>query len=262
MPSVYAHYRFGAQLIPKMPPKVQRTVCRFRQLYDMGLHGPDIFDYLGGLSGGGKLRQKFHAQTGKVFFERVCRNIRLRPSEGALAYLYGLLAHYALDSLSSGYIARMAEQEKLSVDVIAMEFDRYLLLLDGKKPPHLQDLSGHIKLTPGECETVAACYPRVSAGAVGKSVEHMASVIHLLALPQGSRRQWLDKGVRLVMPKAAGRVMPVHPNHACGAINPSLQRLYDMAADRYPLLVEQIHGHLRRNAALGADFSVPFRSKD
>lgn len=259
MPSIYAHYRFGAQLIPKLPPKVQRTIGRFRQLYDMGLHGPDIFEYQGTLlPGSGKLSSKFHAQTGKVFFERVCRNIRLRPSEGAMAYLYGLLAHYALDSLSSGYIARMADQEKLSVDVITTEFDRHLLLSDGKKPPHLQDLSGHMKLTPGECETVAAFYPRVSAGAVGKSVEHMASVTHLLALPQGSRRQWLDKGVRVLMPKVSGRVMPVRPNHACAALNPSLQRLYDMAADRYPLLLEQIHGHLRRNAPLGTDFSVPF----
>lgn len=259
MPSIYAHYRFGAQLIPKMPPKAQRTVCRFRQLYDMGLHGPDILDYQNALiPSKSRLRQKIHAQTGKVFFERVCRNIRLRPSEGAMAYLYGLLAHYALDSLSSAYIRRMAEQEKLSADVIATEFDRYLLLADGKKPPHLQDLSGHMKLTPGECKTVAAFYPRVSAGAVGKCVEHMATVTRLLALPQGSKRQWLDKGVHLLMPRVSGRVMPVHPNHACAALNSSLQRLYDMAADRYPLLLEQIHAHLRRNAPLATDFSVPF----
>lgn len=259
MPSIYAHYRFGAQLIPTLPPKVQRTVSRFRQLYDMGLHGPDILDYQGALlANGSKLRQKFHAQSGNVFFERVCRNIRLRPSEGAMAYLYGLLAHYALDSLSSGYIARMAEQEKLSADVICTEFDRYLLALDGKKPPHLQDLSGHMKLTPGECETVAAFYPRVSAGSVRKSVEHMATMTHLMALPQGSKRQWLDKGVHLLMPRVSARVMPVHPNHACTAMHPSMQRLYEMAKDRYPLLLEQIHTHLRRKAPLGTDFSVPF----
>ena len=44
----------------------------------------------------------------------------------------------------------------------------------------------------------------------------------------------------------------------CDAMNTDLQRLYDMAKDRYPLLMEQIHGHLRRNAPLGADFSVTF----
>jgi hypothetical protein len=257
VPSTYAHYRFGAQLIPQMPPKVQRTVTRFRQLYDMGLHGPDILFYQS-LIPGGKLRDKFHAQTGNVFFERVCRSVRLNPSEGAMAYLYGVLAHYALDSLSHPFIHRMAEKEKLSKDVIITEFDRYLLQMDGKKPPHLQDLSGHMKLTPGECGTVAAFYPRVSAGAVGKSVERMAIVTRMLALPQGNRRQWMDKGAKVLLPRVADRMMPVHPNRSCASINPSLMRLYDMATDRYPLLLEQIHAHLRRKAPLGPDFSVPF----
>ena len=259
MPSIYAHYRFGAQLIATMPPKAQRTVGRFRQLFDMGLHGPDLFDYQGPLiPGGGKLRDKFHAQSGQAFFQHICRNLRLRSSEGAMAYLYGLLAHYALDSLTSPYISRMAKKEKLSKQEICTEFDRYLLILDGKKPPHLQDLSGHMKLTPGECETVAALYPHVRSGAVKKSVEHMAAVTRLLALPQGSKRQWLDKGARVLMPQVAGRLMAVHPNHSCDAMNTDLQRLYNLATDRYPLLMEQIHNHLRRNAPLGPDFSVPF----
>ena len=257
MPSIYAHYRFGAQLIAKMPPKAQRTVCRFRQLYDMGLHGPDILFYQS-LLPGGKLRDKFHNQTGKAFFERACRNIRLNPSEGARAYLYGVLAHYALDSLSHPFIHRMALQENLSEEVIATEFDRYLLSMDGKKPPHLQDLSGHMKLTPGECATVAAFYPNIRPGTVRSSVEHMAAVTRLLAMPQGTRRQWMDRGAQVLMPRMAGRIMAVHPNRACTGLNPSLLRLYDMAADRYPLLLEQIHGHLRRNTPLGADFSVPF----
>ena len=46
MPSAYAHYRFGAQLLKRMPPDFCRTAQRFRQLYGVGLHGPDIFfDY-------------------------------------------------------------------------------------------------------------------------------------------------------------------------------------------------------------------------
>ena len=257
MPSTYAHYRFGAQLISTMPPKVQRTIGRFRQLYDMGLHGPDIL-YFQSLIPGGKLRDKFHAQTGKVFFEHACRNIRLTPSEGAMAYLYGVLAHYALDSLSYPFIHRMAAQENLSEELIATEFDRHLLLLDGRKPPHLQDLSAHIKLTPGECGTVAAFYPNIRPSAVRTSVEHMAAATRLLAMPQGGRRQWLDQGAKLLMPRMAGRIMAVHPNRSCLPLNPSLMRLYDMAADRYPLLLAQVHAHLRRKAPLGPDFSVPF----
>ncbi len=43
MPSTYAHYRMGAALLPMLPADVRRVIQRFRRLFDVGLHGPDIF---------------------------------------------------------------------------------------------------------------------------------------------------------------------------------------------------------------------------
>lgn len=258
MPSVYAHYRFGAQLISQLPPAAQRTVGRFRQLYDMGLHGPDILYYQGIPGTGSRLGDKFHTQTGKVFFEHVCRAVRLSPSEGAMAYLYGVLAHYALDSLSHPFINRMAGQGKATHTQIETEFDRFLLEQDGKKPPHLQDLSGHMRLTPGECETVAAFYTGVSAGTVGKCVKNMAAVTRFLVMPQSGRRKLTERTMGVFAPRIAGRLMTVHPNRACSELDSSLLRLYEMATDRYMILFEQVRLHLRRNAPLGTDFSSPF----
>lgn len=260
MPSHYAHYRFGAQLIKQLPPDVQRTVGRFRQLYDMGLHGPDVFFYHNPVlrTSVSKLGSKFHQQTGQVFFERACRYVRLSPSEGAMAYLYGVLAHYALDSLSHPFINRMAEQGKAAHAEIETEFDRFLLDMDGKKPPYLQDLSEHMQLTPGQCQTVAGFYPNVGAGTVRKCVENMASSTRFLVIPKGARRNILEKSMKLLVPKAAAHLMTVHPNRSCNDLDPSLLRLYEIAMDRYPVLLDQIHSHLRCNAPLGTDFSVIF----
>lgn len=260
MPSKYAHYRFGAQLLPKLPPDVQRTVRRFRQLYDMGLHGPDLFFYHNPVlqTNVRKLGSKFHHQTGKQFFEHTCRSIRLNPSEGAMAYLYGVLAHYALDSLSHPFITRNAEQGKATHTQIEVEFDRYLLELDGKKPPHLQDLSGHMQLTPGQCQTVAGFYPNVSAGAVDKCVNNMAAVTRFLVVPKGPRRDMVAKLMSAAGREKADLLMPMHPNRDCSELDPSLLRLYEMAMDRYPILLEQIQAHLRGKAPLGADFSIIF----
>lgn len=256
MPSKYAHYRFGAQLLPKLPADAQRTVRRFRQLYDMGLHGPDIFFYHNPVlhTSVKKLGSKFHQQTGKQFFERACRSFRLNPSEGAMAYLYGVLAHFALDSLSHPFIKRNAEEGKASHMQIEVEFDRYLLELDGKKPPYLQDLSGHMTLTPGQCKTVAGLYPNVSAGTVDKCVNNMAAVTRFLVVPKGPRRDVVAK----LMGSKSALLMPMHPNRDCVELNPSLLRLYEMAMDRYPILLEQMQAHLRSNAPLGTDFSVIF----
>lgn len=260
MPSNYAHYRFGTELISRLDPDRQRTIQRFRQLYDMGLHGPDLFFHHDPLfrTPVRKLGTKYHSQTGKAFFERVCRSVRMNPSEGAMAYLYGVLAHYALDSLSHPFVNRMVGEGKGTHNEIETEFDRFLLETDGKKPPYLQDLSGHISLTPGECETVALFYPPVSGGVISRCVKNMATNTRFLVMPQGLRRDFLSKAMRLVTPNTAGLVMTVHPNRKCVGLDKSLLRLYEMAMNRYPVLLDQIQAHMTRNTPLGTDFSVVF----
>ena len=45
MPANYAHYRFGKLALSKLPAEARQCIGRFRRLYDIGLHGPDIFFY-------------------------------------------------------------------------------------------------------------------------------------------------------------------------------------------------------------------------
>ena len=89
MPSTYAHYRFGVALLPTLPGDVRRTIQRFRRLFDVGLHGPDFFFFQPAFikSSPRFLGIKFHEQSGKEFFQRVCRAVRLERSEAAQAYL-------------------------------------------------------------------------------------------------------------------------------------------------------------------------------
>ena len=261
MPANYAHYRFGAELIGKLPPEIQRTVNRFRQLYDMGLHGPDILNYHDPLIKGPTVRlcDKLHAQTGQVFFERACRAVRMNPSEGARAYLYGLLAHYALDSISAQRISTLSQEKKLSRGKICGEFDRFLLELDGKSPAHRFDMSNHIQLTPGECQTVALFYPNVGSSGIGKSVKRMATCIKLQSGAQRTRWQLLTGAADRMAPRVAEIAVPTRPIHPLTKTNPELLRLYEQAQTRYLHLLEQLRLHLRRKTPLGSDFSLPFR---
>lgn len=260
MPGNYAHFRFGSELLPTLPPEVRRTVGRFRQLYDMGLHGPDLLRYHDPLIHDStvKLCAKYHDQTGVVFFERVCRAVRLNPSEGAMAYLYGVLAHYVLDSMSHPFIRRMVESGKATHNQIETEFDRYLLVMDGKSPAHLYDQTPHMRLTPGECETVAIFYPNVRASAVERSVKLMKTITQMMTVPRGTKRDLLGNTLRMVAPGAADTIIPLHPDPACKDLDDKLLRLYDMAIDRYLLLLEEIQDHLRRKTPLSTDFSLSF----
>lgn len=45
MPSTYAHYRMGQEVIKQVSAPVRDIIMKHKQLYDIGLHGPDILFY-------------------------------------------------------------------------------------------------------------------------------------------------------------------------------------------------------------------------
>lgn len=260
MPGNYAHYRFGIQLMEGMTPEQQRSVGRFRQLYEMGLHGPDILYYADplGIGSSGKLGRQFHSQTGISFFEHACRAYRLRPSEGGEVYLYGLLAHYTLDSTTAPFIDKSVVAGKRSRRQIEAEFDRYLLSVDGKKPLHKYDCSRHISLTPGEAEVAAAFYPGVNANQLRKFAANMARCTHMLAMDAGSARDLKLKSLQIAAPETAQRVIPIRAHRNCYPLNQSLLRLTEMANTRYFVLLEGLRLHVTNSVSLTTDFAATF----
>ena len=40
MPTTYAHYKFGKEVISALPKRIQSAIENHRELFDIGLHGP------------------------------------------------------------------------------------------------------------------------------------------------------------------------------------------------------------------------------
>ena len=256
MPSHYAHYRFGSQAVGLLPPQVQRRILRFRPLYDMGLYGPDLF-YFYSLPMKRKvveLGSRYHKMTGHEFFQRVCKRLRLEPNEAALAYLYGVLTHYCLDSMLHGFVMAQSAEGQIGHMELEAEFDRYLMRLDGILRPNLHDSSDHMKLTQGECDTVAEFYG-TSLTNVEISLKCMAIHAKLLAIP--------NRELRNLVKKCAGSRMRQNfaertPNPKCAHLNEPLLALYDQALERLPAMMDQLLAHMSHNAALSEAFDLTF----
>lgn len=45
MPSTYAHRVFGERVLHRCPQSLASAIREHRQLYDIGLHGPDVLFY-------------------------------------------------------------------------------------------------------------------------------------------------------------------------------------------------------------------------
>lgn len=256
MPSYYAHYRFGAKVLPLLPPQAQRSVRQFRRLYDAGLHGPDIFFYHNILFRDSvvALGYKFHSISGEEFFTEACNRLRSESSEAALAYLYGVLAHYCLDSLAHPFVLEQTHDGGIGHVELETEFDRYLLQLDGNRQPNTFDLSPRIKLTAGECETVSQFYDTTPI-AVGTSVRIMAACVKLLAMPNGNLRRMVE---RCAGSKLGQHFMGRTPNKGCAHLDEPMLALYDQALAAFPAMAEALTAHLDHNAPLGELFEATF----
>ena len=107
MPTTYTHYKFGREVIDALPELLRKTVESGRELFDIGLHGPDILFYYHApfknrISGIG---YQMHDRSADEFFERAAAWIRGTGGKGeAAAYIYGFICHFALDSECHGYI--------------------------------------------------------------------------------------------------------------------------------------------------------------
>ncbi len=253
MPAFYAHYRFGKQLLSTLPPDVKQCIHRFRRLYDMGLQGPDLFFYYNPVikTQVGDLGGTFHRQSGQEFFTRACAQA---TSEAARSYLYGLLGHYCLDSGCHPYVNQVVEQGQARHIALESEFDRYLMAADGIAAPHAQDHSGKVKLTRGECVTVAAFYPPATPGSVHRSVRNMAWCLCFLSGDRDKREKLLKR----IRPSLCDSLVPRESVPEYQRMDSELLARFNRCQKHYLTLLEQLTAHMADQTPLGEDFQSSF----
>lgn len=96
MPSTYAHRRFGANVLEHLPDELRAQLEQNRELYDIGLHGPDLLFYYHAAKSNpvGALGNAMHEEPGRVFFDRARRVVHCEADrDAALAYALGFVCH-------------------------------------------------------------------------------------------------------------------------------------------------------------------------
>lgn len=96
MPSTYAHYRMGQEVIKQVSSPARDIIMKHKQLYDIGLHGPDILFYYYPLVTNpvNAIGYGLHERSGKYFFGKATEIIETASDkEAALAYIYGFICH-------------------------------------------------------------------------------------------------------------------------------------------------------------------------
>ena len=114
MPSTYAHRRFGADVLALLPDGLRQTLEQHRELYDMGLHGPDLMFYYKALQTNpvNRLGNAMHEEKGEVF--PYSRPLHLEPR-----YPTGPLSRQATQNQCCQYVMNRHKQgETCSYQVV------------------------------------------------------------------------------------------------------------------------------------------------
>lgn len=137
MPSTYAHRYFGERVRSELPDALRRVIDSNRELFDVGLHGPDILFYHKPLFHNkvNRLGHRMHTEAGTRFFTEVTPDVKnSKDEEGALSYILGFICHFTLDSACHPCVRMTMKQTNVPHVEIETEFDKALMAGHGLDP--------------------------------------------------------------------------------------------------------------------------------
>lgn len=262
MPAAYAHYTFGRKVLSSIQDaETRRIITENRELFDIGLHGPDILFYYKPLQKNqvNRTGHLMHQETAAPFFRQARRIIsRNDHDEASLAYILGFICHYALDSECHGYIEEITKSG-ISRTEIETEFDRSILLHYGQSPLTAKT-AAHIHITSERAACIAQFFPTISADEVKQSVRSFKRFHHLLATKSLVRRQIIFALFRLGghYDSMRGLVMNFRRNPKCAPVCRKLSHLYIHAIPVAETLIETYVDELYSSDTLNDRFNRNF----
>ncbi len=260
MPTTYAHYRFGCDVLGQLPAEARALIEKNRELFDFGVHGPDLLFYYMPLKKNhvNQMGYRSHERTGRDFFTQAAEAVNAaKDRDAALAYLYGVLCHFTLDRECHPYVGRK-EQTGVSHSAIEASFDRYLMEKDGLDPV-THKVTSHLHPTPASARVIAPFYAPIQKEEVYQAQRSMRFYLNLL-VASGAKRKLLLSGMNLAG-KASMEDMfvPLHQNLACADSDEILFAHYQSALGLYQSLFAELNALLEGDPdALGCGFDHTF----
>lgn len=258
MPSTYAHYVFGKQVLAALPERYAKIIRENRALYDTGVHGPDLLFYYKPLGNNAVNAIGFgmHARPVEKFFIPAAEILK-KDARGT-AYVLGFICHFALDSACHSYIENKIRLSGVTHTEIESEFDRSILLREGKDPLSAC-LTAHICAKKENAEIIAPFFS-ISPKQAEKALRSMVFYNNLLRAPHAPKRFLVNLALRFSgnYREMHGMMIAKKPISACEDSNLRLQKLFDKAVPEAVSLIGNFMGYVGGENALSKKFEETF----
>ncbi len=257
MPAAYAHLVFGDKVLAQLPEHLRVMIDgspRSRALYNIGVQGPDFFYFYhlyhpfnSVISLG---IQMHHAQAAP-FFERARKLLQMQFDPDLYAYLLGFITHFMLDSTCHPYILDRMKKSAATHHEIESEFDRMLMLQDGKDP-FTHNPAAYCDASPENCRLIARLFPGITGKQVQKAIQMMKFSCGALRCRSFPKRAVLYNLSCLF--QAKGMVLTESVLPRCLMSNRQLYQLVDKAVPETAALIKRYDEGLYDNRPLDRRF--------
>ena len=265
MPSTYAHYIFGQQIRGRLSGYERKVIDKYPELFNIGLHGPDILFYYRPL-GKNKVNQlgsRIHNESGAKFFVHAAQALHTHDQyEKHLAYVYGVLCHFALDEICHGYVEQAVKETGLAHIAVEGELDRKLMIMNGENPVSRR-LTGHIVPSMKNAIIIKDFYRGITAKEVKKALNGMVFYDRILVCPSKIKRMALYAALKVagLYYDFHGFIIKYHENESCREQIRRLLHLYEKAVPLADKLICEYKPFLEGSATLDSVYAYTFGSQ-
>ena len=243
MPATYAHLRFGREVLGLLPDRIKAIIAREPELFTIGLQGPDPFFLIISPFFGvrQRVRENGYAahRTSALHFMVPASRVAERSgfSDPEMAYIYGMICHFALDREAHAYIIEEAKKPEHGHAQIEMEFDRRLLVHDGKDPLSTRLTDGFVP-SPRNTAVILQFYPDTNYPDLHAALVSTVIVNEFFLCPGKLKRNLVRLLIKVlgINKNTWNHVMSEHPAPQCAETNRVLAGYYRSAIDKAVLL--------------------------
>lgn len=173
-----------------------------------------------------------------------------------------MLNHFALDVSCHGYIDEKIAASGISHAEIEVEFDRMLMIMDGKDPLR-QNLTEHIVPSMENAGVICWFYPGTTAADVREALKGMITYNNMLIAPSRIRRFFIYALLYVSgnYKEMHGLLVNYRKNPQCEDSNQQLAQRYRQAKLSALRMISQFGDYLDGNRGLEPIFDYSFGSR-
>ncbi len=266
MPTTYAHYRFGDKCINTLPNNLKEIINNNREIFNYGVHGPDIFFYYNCLKHNSinQMGSDMHEDSYRHLLEKIKPNYLSNTNDrnAKLSYLLGFTCHFTLDSYCHGYIEIKEATSKVSHNKIESQFDRYLLIQDGYNPVK-KKVTFSLKPNKQMAKDISELFGDIDEKTVYKTLADQRLYLNLLKDNSKPKRFLLNTVMDLAHVDSFKDLLITENNdERCSDAVLRLNKYFDKAVNHYPILANDLIEYLNNDIELPKYFDHTFGPKE